>query len=378
MNIIKGLCFNVKNIRLYVLGLACFIGCLLYQTNENQMGTKLALASLAVLVIGALIRIKDISSINKTPNRTLVIAFGIISLLGTFLYSTTPQYFLRYIAFIAAFALVSKFNISSIENEFLKDVFSVAMTIYAGLTSYSFIFNPITTNYIHADVLLFGTQMDPNYVSIPFVAAANLCVSRLIRNKGLVLNTVMLSVNLLAILCAASRGAMVALGVSLIIHFSINTKRSKMQVLVFLIIAIVFYKLLLPVIIGNFGEQFSRMTEFGADDDNGRWELWGKAFSLLLDYPLLGCGLGGMVVHYGHASHNTFIQVLCETGVLGFFLFVFMIFGMLKKSYFYDKELFVLFLGYLMQIVFVDALADRLLWLLLMWISLTERKMLIK
>lgn len=74
MNIIKGLCFNIKFIRLYVLGLACFIGCLLYQTNENQMGTKLALASLAILVIGALIRIKDISSINKTPNRTLVMS----------------------------------------------------------------------------------------------------------------------------------------------------------------------------------------------------------------------------------------------------------------------------------------------------------------
>lgn len=360
---------QISQIHLYTFGIGCFIASLLYQTDVNQMGTKVALASLFIIVFGALLNINKGKSGKSATLVGLIIAFVLISLLSSFLNRTSPHYLSRYLAFSVTYILICKFQISSFENDFLKDIFSVAMSVYAILTSYSYIYNPITTNYIHSDVLLFGTLMDPNYVSIPFVAAANLCLYRIFERKDLVMNIAMLIVNLLALLCAASRGAVVALLISIILHFLLAKKLNVSKLITIGIIMLILYYLVLPVVLGSFGEQFNRMSDFGFEDDNGRFELWGNAFELFLSKPLLGIGLGGMVDTMGHASHNTYMQVLTETGLLGFVLFLSLILKMLKRAYLLDKTLFIMFVGYLFQIFFVDALGDRLLWLMFIWVA---------
>ena len=360
----------LKHIHLYTLGIGCFISCLLFQTDVNQMGTKIALLSLGIIVIGTLLNINNPKN-RKSPTFILTISlFFLFSLFSTFVNNTNVHYLLRYIAFFTTYLFICSFRISDIENEFLKDVFSIAMSVYAALTAYSYIYNPVTTNYIHSDVALFGTLMDPNYVSIPFVATVNLCFANVVARKNVSINIIMLFINLLAILCAASRGAVVALIISLLLNLWIIQKLSYKKILLTIFTILFISYLILPFIFSSFGEQFTRMSEFGIEDNNGRFELWGKAFELFLSSPILGVGLGGMVETMGHASHNTYFQVFTETGLVGFIFFTMLVIKMLRRSFEMDKTICIMFIGYLIQIFFVDALGDRLLWLMFIWISI--------
>ena len=56
-------------------------------------------------------------------------------------------------------------------------------------------------------------------------------------------------------------------------------------------------------------------------DLGGRVSIWRAARDVLANHPFLGSGSGTMVSIIGSASHNTFISVIAETGVIGFLLF---------------------------------------------------------
>ena len=66
----------------------------------------------------------------------------------------------------------------------------------------------------------------------------------------------------------------------------------------------------------------------GADITSGRTELWSMAWMLFLKNPVLGLGWGGFASHVSEAFravhgqdvmdvHNTYLQLLCETGIVG-------------------------------------------------------------
>ena len=67
----------------------------------------------------------------------------------------------------------------------------------------------------------------------------------------------------------------------------------------------------------------------------GRTELWGLALSLFARHPIFGCGIGAFMLNLYDApyfitvpenAHNNFLQILAETGVSGFILFVVILF----------------------------------------------------
>ncbi len=76
------------------------------------------------------------------------------------------------------------------------------------------------------------------------------------------------------------------------------------------------------------------MLQDGEDITSGRIEFYKKAWEAFLDYPIIGIGLGeystyAMVDHY---VHNTYLQVLCEQGIVGFFFFVIAIFLSIRRT----------------------------------------------
>ncbi|MBO4626716.1 MAG: O-antigen ligase family protein [Lachnospiraceae bacterium] len=60
----------------------------------------------------------------------------------------------------------------------------------------------------------------------------------------------------------------------------------------------------------------------GADVSGGRLELWAIAWGLFLKNPFLGIGWERFMAYntYHHDVHNTYLQWLCETGIIGFTL----------------------------------------------------------
>ena len=72
-----------------------------------------------------------------------------------------------------------------------------------------------------------------------------------------------------------------------------------------------------------FMTRFADTAESG-DNTLGRTQMWAIAFDLFLDNPLFGIGWGQFIHRNIHEwnAHNIYVQLLCETGIIGFTFFV--------------------------------------------------------
>ena len=55
---------------------------------------------------------------------------------------------------------------------------------------------------------------------------------------------------------------------------------------------------------------------------SGREQLWANAWNEFLAHPILGMGVDSYKTQYGMDAHNIFLQILCETGFVGFILLI--------------------------------------------------------
>jgi oligosaccharide repeat unit polymerase len=134
----------------------------------------------------------------------------------------------------------------------------------------------------------------------------------------------------LGILLSLSRGGMIAFvleGAMLIWLMVDKTKRVPLMLLLIVVGAV------------GIGYQFSKRAElqgdnYTADDSkSSRFELWTIGANMVISHPLLGVGsrrFGEYSREYGEVSHdnrgknshNTYIEILATTGLLGAFMFV--------------------------------------------------------
>lgn len=77
----------------------------------------------------------------------------------------------------------------------------------------------------------------------------------------------------------------------------------------------------------------SGLRSITRESSSGRYELWLNAFQCWLQSPFLGCGFY-QLDQYPNLSahpHNFFIQILTETGLIGFSFLAYIIFSILRK-----------------------------------------------
>lgn len=81
------------------------------------------------------------------------------------------------------------------------------------------------------------------------------------------------------------------------------------------------------------------------ESTSGRYELWINAFQCWIQNPILGCGFYQLDKYSSFPAHphNLFIQILTETGLIGFIFLGFVVFGIVKNiSWNFEKNYFVL------------------------------------
>lgn len=135
---------------------------------------------------------------------------------------------------------------------------------------------------------------------------------------------------IVGILLSLSRGGMLALLLEILLIVMIGMQGKKRL-----------WWLPILVLVGSaaISYQWSKRAEnqgnnyTAADAENSRLELWRAGGAMLADHPLLGVGAGqfaenaqfyGEISHdnLGKNSHNTYLEILTGTGLLGFTLFV--------------------------------------------------------
>jgi putative inorganic carbon (hco3(-)) transporter len=141
---------------------------------------------------------------------------------------------------------------------------------------------------------------------------------------------------LMALVLTSSRTAY--LGLMAVGIFMVLCSRKKIRNLIIAVVVAVIVFSLSP---SEYQERFLSMGKMGdvltgqevTDDTIGnRWQIVKDAWAIFLDYPIFGCGLNSFAqvrakrfIRY-QMSHNLYMQVLTDTGIIGFSAFAYFIF----------------------------------------------------
>ena len=144
-----------------------------------------------------------------------------------------------------------------------------------------------------------------------------------------------------AILLTFSRGGLLGIAFGLFILFILSNNRdAKIKGSVIFIILMLLLWILGDIIPMNpLSFVISRFGAVLKDGGSGRLDIWMNALRTFLQYPLSGLGINSIrdynLIHFcrGAYVHNSFIEVLVETGVFGTILYVIFWYYTLRNSY---------------------------------------------
>lgn len=178
---------------------------------------------------------------------------------------------------------------------------------------------------------LCGTINEPNLVSVylaPFFFYYLFNFRNIICKIGLCLTFII-------IILTMSRGAIMCLFASLILGVPlIKNKTGRFQIYKFFKWLIIVGGSIVIILLMNEIDVLSPITNrfenIGSDSGSGRLDIWSKAIITFLDNPFWGVGLNGIrsynLEHYGAKfnvfTHNSYLEVLVESGIFGFILFI--------------------------------------------------------
>jgi O-antigen ligase len=195
---------------------------------------------------------------------------------------------------------------------------------------------------------------DPNYQAAAFLAAmfvAGGLVGVLRRPAPRMLLPLALAFITVGFFATESRGGLLALAFSLVAAFLL-LRRQRARVLGWIMIAAAGLAVYLPFHHGA----LHRLTHFGGAG-SGREDEWTVAWRIFRAHPLFGVGLNnftvfeprytlqpGAMTHVGLVAetpeivHNTYLQLLAETGAIGLILFLIVVAGSLRAAWLAAKR----------------------------------------
>lgn len=137
----------------------------------------------------------------------------------------------------------------------------------------------------------------------------------------------------------------------IVYYFSRGTGNRRFFFLVFASVAfLLVYNYILPLLLKSedifFLKRISNTIDdvkIGATDDwtSGRQYLWNIAMNAWREHPILGIGVGNFPTYskMGTDVHNTYLQVLCEQGIIAFVFYVFgIVYCLVRTMHSYGKK----------------------------------------
>lgn len=364
------------------------IYCILLPFEEALAGPFGSVVKLIGVAIIAYIIISYKKIVVKRYNYILIawIVFGVISGLWSESYDWWMRYLKIYGSQIAFLIVVTGVNVKRINTEKIRR----ALVASAGIASTILVFMPQTSEFTEdgrRSIIMFGHRFDPNIVSaiilLGILAALEeiFLLERGYRRKFYIL---LLILSFIGIFYTGSRGGLISavIASSVSLFCEAKKKENRKEVRHIIIFATLVAIIIIPMLPASITEnRFSPdnilgLNEFNAGVHN-RYSIWLSAIKLIPDSPLIGYGLGNFftaitkVYHMSCASHNLFILLIVETGILGLTMFVIFIANLLKKLKQYQLHTaFGMMVGILIMSLTLDALPYKFFWVALMYVQL--------
>ncbi|MEA2449103.1 MAG: hypothetical protein QOG63_1035 [Thermoleophilaceae bacterium] len=241
-----------------------------------------------------------------------------------------------------------------------------------------------------------GAGGDPNYLAAGCVPAIALAAGLIGVTRSSLVKwglTAVMAVLVAGLGASESRGGFVA-GIVAIGCAIVVNKRQRAKVVA--IVAVL--GSLVAIYFAAFPSTLDRVSSIDGGG-NGRSDLWHFAWRMTEDHPVIGVGLNNfplvakdyihepgereftyLITETPHVTHNVYLQLLAETGVIGISLFVLILIGCLRAALAagrrfdqlgetamagLSRAVFVGMVGMLSASFFISNANDRRLWILL-------------
>lgn len=237
---------------------------------------------------------------------------------------------------------------------------------------------------------LVGAVIDKNFVGIFLMLGAICCWCFILNETSMKIKVkyvAMLLLIIVGLFFSASRAAVLFCGLACAITFFFyikklgKTRKEVLKVAIYVFIAPIILIVIIIVlekkmagasanIIWYWNRYF--VNGFGDESVTGRFLWWKNAISLFVKRPIYGYGIGNINVS-GNSSavtHNTYLDFLVDQGLIGFSLFLFLIWNSCKriiknKNYAYYGIIF----GILIGVFNLSATRSTFLWFALILLS---------
>ena len=218
---------------------------------------------------------------------------------------------------------------------------------------------------------LFGQEADPNnQAAFLLVGIAIALYNLIVWKKYILLSVVTIAVNTYGLFLTGSRGGLVGLVcVGIVLWFtSLRGIKMSKKIKITLIIVLICALLYLLAIRFLPEDIYNRLFDFSSYEGGSERDIiWGngwKLFTSNLNF-LFGAGWGSYYGYNGiyQSMHNTFLSMLCDVGIFGFFLFFIPIgkaaIQLLKNKCYLPDVLLICGFG---PSFFIEAINKRFFW----------------
>lgn len=297
------------------------------------------------------------------------------------------SYFMRiYIVQIALLCVIEFVPVERLNIDFVKK-----MLMIGGFVASSIIILFPTGSGFTADgrrtVMLLGSVLDPNVVASIILLGVHVAISSFFqRQKGTryLLITVW---QMAGVLMTGSRGALIAFvigfGVELFLNLSRKGERKKAIVLV--VASVVAVMVLLAVLPENLLlMRFSKDTILGLNEfrsgAHNRYTIWLNAIQLIKKKPIFGYGCGNFfsaiaTVYRQCASHNLYILLIVEGGIIGLLFFLTYVGRLIKSLFKYnDFSTISMLVTVMVMAISLDSITYKYFWISLIVARLMIRQ----
>lgn len=364
---LKSLDAKERRIRPVIYVFILFEMVMLLQTTYSNLGTIVTGALSGLLIMTYLM---ESHYIKKNSSIVLIFCYAGLLFFSTIFRTNITSKLFQFFVYVILFILLTSLELNDREARWILNGFVIASIFYSIMIILYRINNP--TTYIHSRIVILGSEIDPNYIGLPLIVSFSILFYEVLHQDKKILKVLEILILTLAVLLTSSRGNFLSLMVCAILNILFFFKShtlawyKKMAILVATIIVFfAFYNFASS----SYNSYLMRILSFSSDDiSNGRYTLWSEAFDLWWDYPILGGGFEALGRAVNKGAHNTYIQILCDTGIVGLILFISFLFSFVRQSFKNNKCLCISLIGLLCHSFFLGAISSRCFWVTLIMI----------